>query len=202
VLVKPVDGQHLRQALRRHLGVVLPETPAESGLPADVAAPTATAADDGELPTVDLELGTRLAGGRAALARELLERLAAGLPESEAAIRAALDDGDDEALLDAIHALNGACRYCGAPRLGLIAESLETRLRTRGRDAVTALMDDLFAAMAELIAWAEGEARPPGAQPSSSQPSSSQPSSSQPSSTQPSNTTNATARDSSSLIDR
>lgn len=113
--------------------------------------------DDGELPTVDLELGARLAGGRASLARELLERLAAGLEENEAALRHALAEGDDEALLDGIHSLNGACRYCGAPRLGLIAESLETRLRTRGREAVTPLMDDLFAAMADLRAWARPE---------------------------------------------
>ncbi|MFC2993019.1 ATP-binding protein [Halomonas tibetensis] len=151
VLVKPVDTDQLRNALHRHLGLALPvaET-APSPSPATVP-------DDDELPTVDLELGTRLAGGKATLARELLERLAAGLEESEAALRHALAEGNDEALLDGIHALNGACRYCGAPRLGLIAESLETRLRTRGREAVTPLMDDLFAAMADLRAWARPE---------------------------------------------
>ncbi|MCA1770151.1 MAG: response regulator [Halomonas sp.] len=143
VLVKPVDTDQLNNALHRHLGVALP------------SAETASADDDAELPTVDLELGTRLAGGKASLARELLERLAAGLEENEAALRHALAEGDDEALLDGIHSLNGACRYCGVPRLGLIAESLETRLRTRGREAVTPLMDDLFAAMADLRAWAK-----------------------------------------------
>jgi len=152
VLVKPVDAGELHSALRRHLDVALPEGD-EAISPAREEAP-ALIADDGELPTVDLELGARLAGGRTGLARELLERLAAGLDENEANLRRALAEGDDEALLDGIHALNGACRYCGAPRLGLIAESLETRLRTRGRDAVTPLMDDLFAAMADLRDWA------------------------------------------------
>ncbi|MGJ7456386.1 ATP-binding protein [Halomonas sp. RA08-2] len=155
VLVKPVDGDQLRDTLHRHLGVMLTEEN-ETPSPLLEVAPTLTA-DDGELPTVDLELGARLAGGRASLARELLERLAAGLEENEAELRRALAEGDDEALLDGIHGLNGACRYCGAPRLGLIAESLETRLRTRGRDAVTPLMNDLFDAMADLRAWAQGE---------------------------------------------
>ncbi|WP_302142163.1 ATP-binding protein [Halomonas alkalicola] len=158
VLVKPVDAGELRSALRRHLDVTLPEGD-EAASPAREEAPVLIA-DDGELPTVDLELGARLAGGRVALARELLERLAEGLDDNEAALRRALDEGDDEALLDGIHALNGACRYCGAPRLGLIAESLETRLRTRGREAVIPLMDDLFAAMADLRAWAKPQARP------------------------------------------
>ncbi len=163
VLVKPVDAGKLRDALHRHLAVALPEpeaipSPPLENAPMITAAP-GPAADEGELPTVDLELGARLAGGRASLARELLERLAAGLEENEAALRHALAEGDDEALLDGIHSLNGACRYCGAPRLGLIAESLETRLRTRGREAVTPLMDDLFAAMADLRAWAGSETK-------------------------------------------
>ncbi len=156
VLVKPLDAGKLRDALGRYLGIVAAES-GEAPLSPPATVPALTA-DDGELPTVDLELGTRLAGGRAALARELLERLTAGLEESEADLRHALAEGDDEALLDGIHALNGACRYCGAPRLGLIAESLETRLRTRGRDAVAPLMKDLFAAMADLRAWARQEA--------------------------------------------
>ncbi|WP_416140353.1 ATP-binding protein [Halomonas sp. HK25] len=162
VLVKPVDSDQLRDALLRHLGVALPEADESPSPPRENALvkSTISAADDGELPTVDLELGARLAGGRASLARELLERLAAGLVENEAALRHALAEGDDEALLDGIHALNGACRYCGAPRLGLIAESLETRLRTRGRDAVTPLMDELFAAMTDLRAWAQRETQP------------------------------------------
>jgi len=160
VLVKPVDTDQLRDTLHRHLGLALPAPEAARSPPLDNPPMTTMTPgsvctdDDGELPTVDLELGARLAGGRASLARELLERLAAGLAENETALRHALAEGDDEALLDGIHALNGACRYCGAPRLGLIAESLETRLRTRGREAVTPLMDDLFSAMADLRAWA------------------------------------------------
>ncbi len=84
------------------------------------------------------------------MARQLLEQLIASLEETEADIRDAAERGDDEALLDAIHGLNGACRYCGVPRLALLVETLETRLRSRGSDAVAPLLPDLYAAMASL----------------------------------------------------
>ncbi|MGM0915154.1 MAG: ATP-binding protein [Pseudomonadota bacterium] len=145
VLIKPLDAEDLAALLTRHLG----------GAPAHLTAPPAPPGRHGttELRAVDLTLGTRLAGGREVLARQLLDQLAASLDESEASIRRAHAEQDDEALLDAIHALNGACRYCGAPRLGLLAETMETRLRTRGREAMTPLMEDLFSAMAELRRW-------------------------------------------------
>ncbi|MFW6346789.1 MAG: Hpt domain-containing protein, partial [Halomonas sp.] len=172
VLVKPVDGDDLATLLAHHLGPGLLPAP-EGGM-----ALRPLRAENSELPTIDMALGTRLAGGREWLARELLVGLAASLPESEAAIRAALQAQQDTALLDAVHALNGACRYCGVPRLGLIAETLETRLRTRGRQAILPLLDDLFAAMADLHDWAAQQG------------------------VQPSSTTKATASASSSEIDR
>jgi len=157
VLIKPLDADDLAALLARHLG----DAPEHFRSPlAPPARPQAS-----ELPTVDLALGARLAGGREALARRLLEQLAASLDESEAALRRAHREQDDEALLDAIHALNGACRYCGAPHLGLLAETMETRLRTRGREAMTPLLEDLFAAMAALRRWCDEH--PWDAQPSS-----------------------------------
>ena len=146
VLIKPLEPQRLVRLLEETLGFTMPSS---------VHASQATTLEERrqELAVVDLEIGTRLAGGREALARELLEKLADSLPESERAIRETVEGRDDEALLDALHALNGACRYCGTPRLGLLAETLETRLRSRGREAVAALLPDLYAAMAELRRW-------------------------------------------------
>ncbi|MCK2182713.1 hybrid sensor histidine kinase/response regulator [Halomonas getboli] len=146
VLEKPLDTAQLSSLLRHHLGV---------GLALEEAgeAPEADPATDSELASVDLALGTQLAGGREALARKLLGQLIDSLDDSEAQVRQAMDDDDAEALLDAIHALNGACRYCGVPRLGLLAETLETRLRSRGQEAVTPLLPDLYAAMAALRDW-------------------------------------------------
>ncbi|MCL7941246.1 ATP-binding protein [Halomonas sp. ATCH28] len=149
VLVKPLQPQRLIRLLEEHLGIVLPPRHAESG-PSHGHTPEA---EEQELAVVDLELGVRLAGGREPLARELLETLADSLAHSEQAIRDAIARDDETSLLDALHALNGACRYCGTPRLGLLAETLETRLRSRGMSAVVPQLPDLYAAMGELRAW-------------------------------------------------
>ncbi|TDR52680.1 two-component system sensor histidine kinase BarA [Halomonas ventosae] len=152
VLIKPLQPQRLARLLEEHLGIVMPPPQAESGSSAH--APTlAEGEEDQELAVVDLELGARLAGGRERLARELLETLVDSLAHSEQAIRDAVARDDEVGLLDALHALNGACRYCGTPRLGLLAETLETRLRSRGLTAVVPLLPDLYAAMGELRAW-------------------------------------------------
>ncbi len=151
MLIKPLDTERLEDLLQRHL-----KLPARQDRPLPGTTPEATTVgehEDGELAVVDLTLGTRLSGGRDDLARELLERLAESLPETRTAIQRALETHDDEGLLDAIHALNGACRYCGTPRLGLLAETLETRLRSRGRETVLPLVDDLFDAMSAVIDW-------------------------------------------------
>ncbi len=155
VLEKPLDTARLSSLLLHHLGVGLALEDAEE----------APASGDSELASVDLSLGTQLAGGREALARELLDRLIDSLDDTEAEVRQAVVDEDAEALLDALHALNGACRYCGVPRLGLLAETLETRLRSRGLAAVTPLLPDLYAAMTALRDW---QATPPASRMSSS----------------------------------
>ncbi|HSP59098.1 MAG TPA: ATP-binding protein [Halomonas sp.] len=146
IVVKPVDANGLASILQRHLARPVNmalEPPPESPLD-----------DEQELADIDMALGTQLAGGREPLARDLLARLASWLPESELSIQDAIDRQDDDALLDTIHALNGACRYCGVPRLALLVETLETRLRSRGRSAVLPLLDELFAAMANVRHWA------------------------------------------------
>ncbi len=176
VITKPLDAERLATLMARHLG--------DRG---EASAPMASpepASHGNDLPTVDLALGTRLAGGDEAFARRLLGQLADSLTESEAAIRQAYRERDHEALLDAIHALNGACRYCGAPRLALLVETMETRLRSRGREAMAPLMAPLFEAMAALRRWDADHPAEVGGE------------------AQPSSTTKATANSSSSDNDR
>lgn len=158
VLIKPVDSFQLETLLRRHLSALPPsENPESDSVPSEAPASES-------LDVVDLALGTRLANGSESLARELLDELVHSLPESKRAISDALASGDEEALLDTVHALNGACRYCGAPELALIAETLETRLRSRGMAAIDGLVTSLFDAMGRLRDWHAAER---GAQPSS-----------------------------------
>ncbi|WP_458526346.1 ATP-binding protein [Onishia taeanensis] len=156
VLIKPVDAKVLVKLLSQHLAVNLPEPRQDQG-GASLTAPEAPldrhVDADGELAVVDMHMGTRLAGGREELARKTLALLLESLDESEASLQAAWQAEDHEALLDAIHRLNGACRYCGVPQLALLAETLETRLRVQGLAAVESLLKELYAAMSRLRAW-------------------------------------------------
>ena len=146
VLIKPVDSDSLESILQRYLRV----TPSLRFMePASAERQEQNEA----LDVVDLALGTRLANGSESLALELLQELAVSLPDSARELQAALSTEDPEALLDTVHALNGACRYCGAPELALVAETLETRLRSKGMTGVEPLIDDLFRAMDRLRAW-------------------------------------------------
>lgn len=146
VLIKPLDPGHLDELLQMWLGISL-----RTGK--DPAPPLPAPAINEELPTVDISLGTRVAGGREALARQLIASLAASLDATEQDIDTAIEQCDEEALLDAIHALNGACRYCGVPRLALLAETIETRLRSRGMQETLIMLPDLSRAMEQLRQW-------------------------------------------------
>ncbi|MBY5925524.1 MULTISPECIES: ATP-binding protein [Halomonas] len=145
VLIKPLDTTRLDELLTLRLGSGLEEETPQ-------APPTAPTREE-DLPDIDIALGARLAGGREPLARQLLATLAASLEQTRQEIQAALEDENEEALLDAIHALNGACRYCGVPRMALLVETLETRLRSRGIDDVRPLLPSLQHAMEQVERW-------------------------------------------------
>lgn len=147
VLIKPLNEVQLQQLLQRFLGVTLqtkqplighqPQHQESSEVPTS-------------LPIIDLKLGTRLAGGKESLAKQQLKRLIDSLPEHEQQIRSAYAGRDLTTLLDWVHGLNGASRYCGAPELALLVETLETRLRTSGLRHAEQLLGELYSAMARL----------------------------------------------------
>nr|WP_298416180.1 ATP-binding protein [uncultured Halomonas sp.] len=143
VLTKPLDEQALARILTLYLGVVAPF---------DKMAKV-TADEQDPLAVVDMQLGQRLAGGRIELAQETLAMLLCSLSQSETELRTSFAAGDENAFLDAVHRLNGACRYCGVPELALLSETLETRIRAQGLSAVGSMLDDVFAAMQRLKEW-------------------------------------------------
>ncbi|KZY16719.1 hypothetical protein A3725_18670 [Alcanivorax sp. HI0035] len=98
----------------------------------------------------DADLARRRAGGRQALADEMLKMLLDSLAEDRPAISSAFDSADQDALLERVHKLHGATRYCGTPRLEHAAKTLEEALKTgTEREAlasmVSALCDEICA---------------------------------------------------------
>ncbi|WP_136064885.1 ATP-binding protein [Modicisalibacter radicis] len=151
VLTKPLDTDALEDLLTDYLGLTLPAQPRP-----DVTTPDI----DDELPAVDEELGVTLAGGRRELAERMLEGLLESLDASEAELRQSYASGDTTAFLDAVHHLNGACRYCGVPQLALVAETLESRLRAQGIGAVDDVFMTLLQAMQRLRDWRASRTTP------------------------------------------
>lgn len=145
VLTKPLDERSLASLLRRCLGIATPFVPPRE--------PAETPPDEQTLPVVDLELGRRMAGGRHDLAREILDMLLDSLDASETALRQAYASGNEDAFLDAVHYLNGACRYSSVPQLALRCETLETRLHTHGMACAGSLLEAVFDAMQHLREW-------------------------------------------------
>ncbi|WP_240538731.1 ATP-binding protein [Halomonas sp. SH5A2] len=152
VIIKPIDEHDLNQLLNRFLGIAAPDSAPRIQSPLATKKLPSETSTSATLPVIDLTLGARLAGGKDDIARTQIKRLIDSLPATRQAMDAAYQQRDIEALLDSVHDLNGASRYCGTPELALIVETLETRLRTSGLDHVDTLINDLYRSMEKLIA--------------------------------------------------
>ncbi|MCQ8210878.1 hypothetical protein NPS74_24660, partial [Cutibacterium acnes subsp. acnes] len=73
------------------------------------ASPTA----EQSLKVLDQEEGLRLAAGKADLADDMLGMLLQSLEGDRRTIREARLAGDRQALIERVHRLHGATRYCG-----------------------------------------------------------------------------------------
>ncbi|NMT64168.1 ATP-binding protein [Marinobacter orientalis] len=96
----------------------------------------------------------QLAAGKADLAEELFSMLVEQIRIDLDRVNQLWDNGEREELLECVHKLHGATRYCGVPELRGAASQLETALKRTAPDAEY-LKDQLLAAMERLQAWSE-----------------------------------------------
>ena len=75
------------------------------------------AAQGVQLLVLDHEEGLRLAANKADLAADMLAMLLASLEADRLAITHAREANDNHALIERVHRLHGATRYCGVPQL-------------------------------------------------------------------------------------
>ncbi len=109
--------------------------------------------DSSELKVLDPEEGLRLAAGKPDLAADMLAMLLASLEADREAIRAARDAADRNGMIERVHRLNGASRYCGVPQLRAACQRSETLLKQDDPEALRAL-DELDRAITRLTAQA------------------------------------------------
>ncbi|MGW7772121.1 response regulator [Pseudomonas machongensis] len=140
-LTKPISERQLAQVVMKWTGLSL-------GTPSLDRA-TERFPDGNELKVLDHEEGLRLAAGKADLAADMLAMLLASLEGDRQAIRSARDQGDRSAMIERVHRLNGASRYCGVPQLRAACQRSETLLKQDSPQALQAL-DDLERAIHRL----------------------------------------------------
>ena len=141
-LTKPISERQLAQVVLKWTGLPLPR----SGVAGAVSEPVAP---ENNLRVLDAEEGLRLAANKADLAAEMLGMLLASLEEDHQGIREARQADDRQALIDRVHRLHGATRYCGVPQLRAACERSEILLKQNHPNAAQAL-DELDAAIERL----------------------------------------------------
>ncbi len=123
---KPISPEQLAHCVQRWTGIAL-EMPTSAR--DDNALPTRRLEDREMLPVLDREEGLRLAAGKADLEEDMLRMLVESLPEERSRIEQHMTVNAQEALLEVIHKLHGACRYCGVPQLRACCENAEDLLK-------------------------------------------------------------------------
>ena len=148
-LTKPISERQLAQVVLKWTGLVLrnqvPERFAE------------VLHHDSALQVLDHHEGLRLAAGKADLAADMLAMLLATLNDDRNAIRKARAAADHTAMIEQVHRLHGATRYCGVPQLRAACLRSETLLK-QGDPAALAALDDLDEAIERLEAQARADA--------------------------------------------
>jgi two-component system, NarL family, sensor histidine kinase BarA len=140
-LTKPISERQLAQVVLKWTGLALRNQAPDRHHEISHGA--------GNLSVLDHEEGLRLAAGKADLAADMLAMLLASLDTDRDAIRAAREAQDQVALIERVHRLHGATRYCGVPQLRAACQRSETLLKQDSPDSDKAL-DDLETAIARL----------------------------------------------------
>jgi len=126
-------------------------SPAHSqALDIHVTPQSASEQTDADLKAIDLERGIQLTGGKKDLAIELLGMLFNTLAADKNAIIESSQD--HERLLDKVHHLHGATRYCGVPELQFHTHKVETLLKQDQPEQVEPALQALLSAIDRALA--------------------------------------------------
>ncbi|UZE97124.1 response regulator [Alkalimarinus alittae] len=152
-LTKPISEQQLQNVIYHRTGFqcASPEL-LEADNPAPQTIKPSTRAR--KAACVDIALCIKLAAGKNDLAEELFSMLLEHLVPDLEAIQTFFEDGDREALLERVHKLHGATRYCGVPELQETAERMEAALKQKS-DNLEAHYEDLIEAIEQVLRWAD-----------------------------------------------
>ena len=150
-LTKPINEHQLSQVVLKWTGLSL-----RGG---QISRSHEPAGEHGNgLPVLDHEEGLRLAAGKADLAADMLAMLLDSLDADRQAILIAWERRDRDALIERVHRLHGATRYCGVPQLRAACQRCETLLKQDAPEAHEALqvLDEAIQRLARTAIGAQG----------------------------------------------
>ncbi|OZG70614.1 hybrid sensor histidine kinase/response regulator [Hahella sp. CCB-MM4] len=145
-LTKPTNEEELQGIIARRAGIHLTlQSQPKANTPKSDLGKIKPSVKFATEPSVDLQNSIVLAGNKADLAEELFSMLLEGLPEDKTSIQKAFELQEQEILLERVHRLHGASRYCGVPALRRKAGELETLIKKGQphKDELYALIDEI-----------------------------------------------------------
>jgi HPt (histidine-containing phosphotransfer) domain-containing protein len=105
---------------------------------------------DNTLPTIDWDLGKKLAGNDLALAKDILAMLIKNMPNDMTKINQLCAKQNYAELKQQIHTLRGAVVYCGTPRLKAVLAALDKQLKSPIKDKLADLLQQLRTEVSNL----------------------------------------------------
>ena len=153
-LCKPINSQQLADTIREFTGFSCELAAGSIPEIRDTRRGIRPSARQQQQACVSVEEGVRLAAGKVDLAEELFSMLLEQLHTDMREIERLWQEGDMDGLLECVHKLHGATRYCGVPELRRAAESLESGLKRAAPDT-EALKNRILTAMERLDIWSE-----------------------------------------------
>jgi two-component system sensor histidine kinase BarA len=153
---KPISSRQLKALVHEYTGHEVPRSPAQESITEvrdtrSTPRPSSRRMQEG---CVSIEESIQLAAGKPDLAEELFSMLLEQLPTDQHQIHNLWRDNDMDNLLECVHKLHGATRYCGVPELRTATYRFETALKHESKD-MAEHRDQLLSAIERLLAWSE-----------------------------------------------
>ena len=153
-LTKPISEKQLEDVILHRTGYQAQPAPDNHYIDDEITQPIKPSTRIKNAPCVDIALCVKLAAGKNDLAEELFSMLIEHLSADNEAIQTHYEDNDYKTLLERVHKLHGATRYCGVPELQAASEKMEIALKRKNRD-LQPYYEGLTEAIEQIQRWAE-----------------------------------------------
>lgn len=155
---KPISSGQLTEIIHEYTGYICPKNSGNGRLPVPEVRDTRRALRPStrkmQQDCVSVEESIQLAAGKADLAEELFSMLLEQVHVDRARIPELWTGEQMDELLECVHKLHGATRYCGVPELRAAANHLETAIKCAAPD-LEHQKDQLLSAMERLEIWSD-----------------------------------------------